>query len=51
MDVLREMLLGLAALGVTEPITWGLDGRVSDIAAHLAYGLMTAVAYDAFNGL
>ncbi len=49
--MLREMLLGLAALGVTEPTTWGLDGRVSDTAAHLTYGLMTAVAYDAYNGL
>jgi hypothetical protein len=40
-----------AALGVTEPNTSGLDSWVSDSVPHLAYGLMTAVAYDAFNGL
>ena len=33
-----------AALGVTDPTTWGLNGWVSDIVPHLAYGLMTAVA-------
>ena len=37
--------------GLTNPTTWGLDSWVSDIVPHLAYGLMTAVAYDAFNGL
>ena len=40
-----------AALGVTEPTTLGLDGWVSDIVAHLAYGLMTAVAYNASGGI
>ena len=36
------------ALGVTDPIAWGLGGWVSDIVPHLAYGLVTAIAYDAF---
>ncbi len=40
-----------AALGVTDPTTWGLDSWVSDIVPHLAYGFMTAAAYEAFDGL
>ena len=39
------------ALGVTDSTTWGVDSWISDIVPHLAYGLMTAVAYDALNGL
>lgn len=48
--------LGLAAmagsdvsattLGVTDPTQWSLDSWASDIVPHLAYGLMTALAYD-----
>jgi hypothetical protein len=36
------------ALGVTDPRQWGLGSWVSDIVPHLAYGLVTAIAYDAF---
>jgi hypothetical protein len=36
------------ALGVTDPTTWGLESWVSDVVPHLAYGLVTAIAYDAF---
>ncbi len=36
------------ALGVTDPTQWGLNSWVSDIVPHLAYGLATAAAYDAF---
>ncbi len=49
--------LGLAAmagsdvpstlLGVTDPRQWGLNSWLSDLIPHLAYGLMTATAYDA----
>jgi hypothetical protein len=38
-----------AALGVTDPTEWGLNAWVSDIVPHLAYGLATAMAYDAFT--
>ncbi len=50
--------LGLAAmagsdvpattLGITDPREWGLNSWTSDIIPHLAYGMVTAVAYDAF---
>ena len=49
--------LGLAAmagsdvpstvLGVSDPTSWGLNSWLSDLVPHLAYGLTTAVAYDA----
>lgn len=39
-----------AALGVTDPTKWGLNSWVSDIVPHMAYGLATAIAYDAFTG-
>ncbi len=36
-----------AALGVTDPRQWGLNSWLSDIVPHLAYSLVTAIAYDA----
>ena len=51
------LVLGLAAmagsdvpataLGVTNPAKWSFNSWASDIVPHLAYGLVTAVAYDA----
>jgi hypothetical protein len=37
------------ALGVTDPRKWSLSSWASDVVPHLAYGLVTAVAYEAFN--
>jgi hypothetical protein len=51
--------LGLAAmiascprhrLGVTDPRTWDAPSWISDLLPHLAYGLVTALAYDAVAG-
>src|SRR5205823_4531568 len=39
----------IAALGVSDPATWGISGWVADIVPHLAYGLVTAIAYEAFT--
>ncbi len=39
------------ALGITDPREWGLNSWASDIIPHLAYGLTTAIAYDAFAGV
>ena len=39
-----------AALGVTDPTQWSLASWASDVVPHLAYGLMTAAAYEAFAG-
>lgn len=36
-----------AALGITDPRSWPASSWVVDIVAHLAYGLLTAVTYDA----
>ena len=35
------------ALGVTDPRQWDLNSWLSDIVPHLAYGLATALSYDA----
>jgi hypothetical protein len=40
----------IAALGVSDSATWGISGWVADVVPHLAYGLVTAIAYDAFTG-
>jgi hypothetical protein len=40
----------IAALGVSDPTTWGVSGGAADVVPHLAYGLVTAIAYDAFTG-
>jgi hypothetical protein len=39
----------MAALGVTDPRTWPADSWLSDLLPHLAYGLATAAAFDAFR--
>ena len=38
-----------ASLGVTDPTQWGANAWVSDLVPHLAYGLATAAAYEAFG--
>ena len=35
-----------AALGVTDPKTWGPSGWVADIVPHLVYGIVTAFAFE-----
>ncbi len=37
------------ALGVTDPTTWGFNSWASDIVPHLAYGLTTALTYEALT--
>lgn len=37
------------ALGVTDPRQWPASSWAADIVPHLAYGLFTALAYDAFT--
>ena len=37
------------ALGVSDPATWSVSGWAADVVPHLAYGLVTALAYDAFT--
>ncbi len=54
-----SLALGLAAmavsdvpatvLGVTNPKEWGAESWASDVVPHLAYGVVTAVAYDALS--
>lgn len=53
------VVVGLAAMaasdtpivtsGVSDPATWGVSGWMADLIPHLAYGVMTAIAYDAFT--
>jgi hypothetical protein len=40
----------LVALGLTDPRTWGAAGWASDVVPHLAYGLATALTFDALAG-
>ncbi len=42
--------LPIAATGVSDPGTWSTADWASDLVPHLAYGLLTAIAYDAFAG-
>ena len=37
------------ALGITDPTEWPAQSWASDIVPHLVYGIVTAVAYDAFG--
>jgi hypothetical protein len=37
-------------VGATDPKAWGITGWISDIIPHAAYGLATAVVFDALNG-
>jgi hypothetical protein len=39
----------IAALGASDPARWGASGWATDLVPHLAYGLVTAIAYDAFT--
>ena len=55
---LAGVAIGLAAMaasdtpavttGATDPKTWGFSGWLSDLLPHLAYGLVTALTYEAF---
>lgn len=36
-------------LGVTNPKEWGASGWLADIVPHLAYGFVTAFAYEQFH--
>jgi hypothetical protein len=38
-----------AAFGVTDPATWSPTDWGMDFGFHLAYGLATVIAYDAFT--
>jgi hypothetical protein len=42
--------LPLTSLGLTNPREWGAEGWLSDIVPHTAYGIATALAYEAFTG-
>lgn len=42
--------LPIAATGVSNPTTWPPSSWAMDFGFHLAYGLMTAAAYEAFAG-
>ncbi len=39
----------IAALGVSDPRTWTRVDWLSDAVPHLAYGIVTAIAYDALT--
>jgi xanthosine utilization system XapX-like protein len=39
----------IAAMGLTDPREWNAASWASDIVPHLAYGLGTAAAYEAFT--
>jgi hypothetical protein len=41
--------LPATALGVTDPRTWGRSGWAADLLPHLAYGLATALTFDALS--
>ncbi len=49
---LAAMLAGnapMTVLGVTDPRQWNADAWISDIVPHLAYGAVTAAAYEAMK--
>jgi hypothetical protein len=37
------------ALGVTDPREWGVQGWISDLLPHLAYGLVTVMVMEEFR--
>jgi hypothetical protein len=41
--------LPLIRLGLTDPRDWGAEGWLSDIAPHAAYGIATALTYEALT--
>lgn len=43
-------LLPMAVLGVTDPREWTLDSWLTDLLPHLAYGAVTAAAFEAMHG-
>jgi hypothetical protein len=57
---LAGLVLGAAAMassdvpatvtGATDPKTWGASGWASDIIPHAIYGLVTVLAYEAYQG-
>jgi hypothetical protein len=40
----------MAALGVTDPRTWGAEAWAADVVPHVGYGLVTAAVLDALEG-
>jgi len=56
----RGLLLGVSAMaasmipmtaqGLTDPREWGVEGWLSDIVPHAAYGLAAAAALEALSG-
>ena len=36
-------------VGATDPSRWGMAGWLADLLPHLVYGLVTALAFDAFT--
>jgi hypothetical protein len=43
-------MLPMTALGLTDPRRWGVEGWLSDVVPHAAYGLATAAALRALDG-
>ena len=39
----------MGALGVIDPRTWPAESWLSNLVPHLAYGLATAAAFEAFR--
>jgi hypothetical protein len=39
-----------AAMGLTDPRAWGVQGWLSDLVPHLGYGIMTAVTFECLSG-
>ncbi|MFD6952306.1 hypothetical protein A6A08_24665 [Nocardiopsis sp. TSRI0078] len=39
----------MAALGVTDPREWSAASWISDLVPHLAFGVVTALAYESFD--
>jgi hypothetical protein len=42
-------MLPMTALGLTDPRRWGVEGWLSDVVPHAAYGLATAAALRALE--
>jgi hypothetical protein len=39
----------IAALGVSDPRTWSVSSWISDVVPHLAYGAVTAIAFESMS--
>ncbi len=49
---LSALLVGnapMTVLGITDPLQWNTEAWLSDIVPHVAYGVVTAAAYDAMT--